>query len=120
MNITIQHGNDFSITINGSIELCSIVTSTVFDFTGVADRPPKQLEKTVADIIPVADIPVALKNTLDESPRAKHYWTAKKEDILRDNFFSIGVQGIIDKVLLPGFTFEEIKKHCDELDLKER
>ena len=44
-------------------------------------------------------------------------WTSEKDKILRSNFEALGVSGIYDKSLLPGFSLTEIRHHCQELGL---
>lgn len=51
------------------------------------------------------------------SPEKNFHWNEKRDRVLRDNFDELGVQGIFDKSLLPGFSLTEIRKRCMELCL---
>lgn len=44
-------------------------------------------------------------------------WTKDKDKIICDNFGKLGVSGIYDKSLFPGFSLAEIRKRCQELNL---
>lgn len=45
------------------------------------------------------------------------YWNEKRDRVLRDAFDELGVSGIFDKGLLPGFSLTDIRKRCMELCL---
>lgn len=51
------------------------------------------------------------------TPEKNFDWNSKRDSILVANFDSLGVSGIFDKSLLPGFTMTEIRKRCQELHL---
>lgn len=50
-------------------------------------------------------------------PKTVFQWTPAKDKILRNNFNELGVSGIFDKILLPGFGLTEIRHRCQELGL---
>lgn len=51
------------------------------------------------------------------TPEKNFDWNNKRDSLLVANFESLGVSGIFDKSLLPGFTMTEIRKRCIELKL---
>lgn len=44
-------------------------------------------------------------------------WTKERDKIICDNFGELGISGIYDKSLLPGFSLMEIRNRCRKLDL---
>ena len=44
-------------------------------------------------------------------------WTKERDAVIRDNFKELGVSGIYDKSMLPGFTMTEIRRRCQDLHL---
>jgi len=44
-------------------------------------------------------------------------WNEKRDAVLVANFNSLGVSGIFDKSLLPGFSMTDIRKRCQDLKL---
>jgi len=55
----------------------------------------------------------------DEHPApVKNFeWNSKRDGILVANYDDLGVSGIFDKGLLPGFTMTEIRRRCQDLKL---
>jgi hypothetical protein len=80
---------------------------------------------------PVLDPAVALRDVVsaacapDPPVRTKRKYVrhktlgfnAKRDRVLRENFEELGVSGIFDKSLLPGFSLTEIRKRCMDLGL---
>jgi len=57
------------------------------------------------------------KKNIEENKRFHERCTQKIDDTIRKNFDDLGVSGIYDASLLPGFTLGEIRHRCQDLGL---
>jgi hypothetical protein len=118
VKITIKNNDQFSIELDGSTDFCSVIMNSMFDFTGVADRPPKRAAVITMDPTPLKETPPVLKKKLDSSPRSYHSWTAAEEDILRDNWFTLGPQKILDDGMVKGVELSALLSHANKMGLR--
>ena len=103
MKLTISEPNEFDISVDGDVDLCSCVAQTVFYFSGLADWKIYDINKKT-----IKKLPEDLKEKLDNSKLAYHKWTELEEKILIDNIKTLGADGIIEKDLLPGIVEKKI------------
>jgi len=120
MHVSIKNEGVFCVEVEGSVDFCRIFVNAVFDFIGVADRPPRDPGKVMVVPESVKEMPLVLKEKLDGSPRMRSYWTKKYDKIVLDNFGCLGPDGIFAGKLLPGFTLSEIRSHCQDLRLLDK